>query len=83
MFGPVSGAHFNPVVSLADWFLGRRAHAGLSLTGVGAYTVAQCLGGIGGAVLANVMFDVGAWDVVIPYTMTEANTHHPNVKATH
>ena len=25
MFGPVSGAHFNPVVSAADWLLGRRA----------------------------------------------------------
>ena len=24
MFGPVSGAHFNPVVSAADWLLGRR-----------------------------------------------------------
>ena len=24
MFGPVSGAHFNPVVSVADWYLGRR-----------------------------------------------------------
>jgi glycerol uptake facilitator-like aquaporin len=59
MFGPVSGAHFNPVVSLADWFLGRRARAGLSLTEVGAYTVVQCVGGIGGAVLANVMFDAG------------------------
>src|SRR5262245_11076242 len=59
MFGPVSGAHFNPVVSLADWFLGRTARAGLSLTAVGAYTVAQCVGGIGGAVLANVMFDAG------------------------
>jgi len=57
-FGPVSGAHFNPVVSLADWFLGRRAGAGLTLPGVGAYTVAQIGGGIAGAVLANVMFDL-------------------------
>ncbi|MFE7227485.1 aquaporin [Nocardioides sp. NPDC057577] len=60
MFGPVSGAHFNPVVSLADWFLGRRAGTGLSLPEVGAYTVAQVVGGIGGAVLANLMFDLDA-----------------------
>jgi glycerol uptake facilitator-like aquaporin len=59
MFGPVSGAHFNPVVSPADWYLGRRTRSGLSLAEVGAYTVAQCAGGICGAVLANVMFDVG------------------------
>ncbi|MFJ9388734.1 MIP/aquaporin family protein [Nocardioides sp. NPDC101246] len=58
MFGPVSGAHFNPAVSLADWFLGRRAGTGLSLPEVGAYSVAQILGAIGGAALANVMFDV-------------------------
>nr|WP_258544699.1 aquaporin [Micromonospora provocatoris] len=25
IFGPVSGAHFNPVVSAVDWWLGRRA----------------------------------------------------------
>src|SRR6187549_2452413 len=29
LFGPVSGAHFNPVVSAADWLLGRRTGAGL------------------------------------------------------
>ena len=59
LFGPVSGAHFNPVVSLADWFLGRRTGHGLSLPHVGAYTVAQVLGGVVGAVLANLMFAVG------------------------
>ena len=59
MLGPVSGAHFNPVVSLADWFLGRRAGAGLTLREVAAYSLAQCVGGIGGALLANVMFQVG------------------------
>ena len=58
LFGPVSGAHFNPVVSLADWFLGRRSQHGLSLRDVGAYAVAQVTGGITGAVLANLMFEV-------------------------
>ena len=57
-FGPVSGAHFNPLVSVADWFLGRRSRAGLSLPEVGAYAAAQVAGGIAGAVLANVMFEV-------------------------
>jgi glycerol uptake facilitator-like aquaporin len=59
LFGPVSGAHFNPVVSVADWFLGRRTGHGLTLPEVGAYTVAQVLGAIGGSTLANAMFDVG------------------------
>lgn len=58
LFGPVSGAHFNPVVSAADWLLGRRAGTGLTGADVGAYTVAQTAGAIAGAVLANVMFDV-------------------------
>ena len=59
MLGPVSGAHFNPVVSLADWLLGRRSGAGLSLRDAGAYVAAQVAGGIGGSILANAMFDVG------------------------
>ncbi|MGH8940764.1 MAG: aquaporin, partial [Actinomycetes bacterium] len=58
MLGPVSGAHFNPVVSAADWWLGRRSGTGLTGRDVAAYTAAQIIGGIGGAVLANVMFDV-------------------------
>ena len=30
LFGPVSGAHFNPVVSAVDWAIGRRARTGLT-----------------------------------------------------
>lgn len=56
LLGPVSGAHFNPVVSLAAWFTGRRSGDGLSLREVAVYGVAQTVGAIGGAVLANAMF---------------------------
>ena len=58
LFGPVSGAHFNPVVSAADWLLGRRAGTGLSAGGVAAYTVAQLIGAVAGAELANLMYRV-------------------------
>jgi arsenate reductase len=57
IFGPVSGAHLNPVVSLADAVLGRRS-GGLPLGQVPVYAAAQIAGGIGGAVLANLMFDL-------------------------
>jgi glycerol uptake facilitator-like aquaporin len=60
VFGPVSGAHFNPVVSLADWWLGRRTRSGLSLRAVAYYVPAQIVGAIGGAVLANLMFGLPA-----------------------
>jgi glycerol uptake facilitator-like aquaporin len=50
-FGPVSGAHFNPVVSLAD-----RAFGGLRTLDLVAYIPAQFAGCCGGAVLANRMF---------------------------
>ncbi|WP_411732005.1 aquaporin [Paeniglutamicibacter sp.] len=59
VFGPVSGAHFNPVVSIVDWILGRRSGTGLSMPELGTYVVAQTVGGIGGSVLANAMFEVG------------------------
>jgi glycerol uptake facilitator-like aquaporin len=61
--GPVSGAHFNPVVSLADWWLGRRHRTGLDARMLAVYLVAQVAGGIGGAVLANVMFGLPAVQV--------------------
>lgn len=60
IFGPVSGAHFNPVVSIADWFLGRRTGTGLTARDLGGYVVAQVLGAIAGSVLANLMFDLAA-----------------------
>jgi arsenate reductase len=57
-FGPVSGAHFNPVVSAAGWFLGRRTRTGLTGAGLAGYTAAQIIGAIAGSVLANVMFNL-------------------------
>jgi glycerol uptake facilitator-like aquaporin len=60
VLGPVSGAHFNPVVSAVDWAIGRRTGRGLSGPDVLGYTTAQVLGGVGGALLANVMFDLPA-----------------------
>ena len=54
-FGPVSGGHFNPVVTLADRYFG-----GVTDRQVGAYLPAQVLGGAVGAVVANAMFDLPA-----------------------
>ncbi len=51
--GPVSGAHFNPVVSLAERMLG-----GLSTHEALAYVAAQVAGGCTGAVIANLMFEL-------------------------
>lgn len=53
VFGPISGAHFNPAVTLA--FVLRREIAG-SLAA--AYIVAQVLGGLAGMALAHAMFDL-------------------------
>jgi glycerol uptake facilitator-like aquaporin len=63
VFGPVSGAHFNPVVSAVDWWLGRRQSAGLAASEALAYGTTQILGAIAGAILANVMFDLPAIQV--------------------
>jgi glycerol uptake facilitator-like aquaporin len=55
MFGPVSGAHFNPVVSLVD-----AAFGGLRWRHAFAYIPAQVAGCIAGAIAANLMFDLSA-----------------------
>jgi glycerol uptake facilitator-like aquaporin len=62
MFGPVSGAHFNPVVSLVDATFG-----GLRWRYAAAYVPAQVGGCIAGAVLANAMFALSAISI---------STHH-------
>lgn len=59
MLGPVSGAHFNPVVTAADWFLSRRNPGGFSAGHIWPYLAAQSAGAVAGALLANAMFDVG------------------------
>jgi glycerol uptake facilitator-like aquaporin len=57
-FGPVSGGHFNPVVTLADrWF------GGVSNRQVAVYLPAQVIGGALGAVIANVMYELPAVSV--------------------
>lgn len=55
MFGPISGAHFNPVVSLAD-----AAFGGLAWKDAAAYIPAQITGCVAGAILANGMFELAA-----------------------
>jgi arsenate reductase len=54
-FGPVSGAHFNPVVTLADRLLG-----GIRGATAVVYVIAQIGGGCVGAIVANLMFSLDA-----------------------
>ena len=61
-FGPVSGGHFNPVVTLAD-----RVFGGVTDRQVATYLPAQLAGGVLGAVAANLMFSLDAVSI---------STHH-------
>jgi glycerol uptake facilitator-like aquaporin len=58
MLAPVSGAHLNPLVSAADWALGRTGRDGPPGRHLTAYAVVQVVAAVGGALLANAMFDV-------------------------
>lgn len=55
-FGPISGAHFNPAVSIADALRG-----GLKWSEVPAYVAAQLIGAIAGVAMANLMFNEPAF----------------------
>jgi glycerol uptake facilitator-like aquaporin len=68
MFGPVSGAHFNPVVSFADAALG-----GLSWRDAAAYLPAQVAGCITGAVAANLMFAQAAVSISVKHRASGAH----------
>jgi len=61
-FGPVSGAHFNPVVSIC--FVVARE---LTVRDGVRYVLAQVTGGIAGAILANAMFnlDLVTWSATV------------------
>jgi glycerol uptake facilitator-like aquaporin len=52
-FGPISGAHFNPAVTLAD-----ASQGGLAWRDVPAYIVSQIIGAFAGVAAANLMFDL-------------------------
>jgi glycerol uptake facilitator-like aquaporin len=68
MFGPVSGGHFNPVVSFVD-----AAFGGLSWRETAAYLPAQVAGCIAGAVLANLMFALPAVTISAHHRATPAH----------
>ncbi len=55
MFAPISGAHFNPAVTLVTFI-----NKGISLATAIQYVLVQVIGGFIGVVLANVMFDLPA-----------------------
>lgn len=54
-FGPISGAHFNPAVTICDAW-----QKGISWRDATAYIPAQVVGGCGGAIVANLMFGLPA-----------------------
>ncbi len=68
MFGPVSGAHFNPVVSLVDASFG-----GLRWREALAYIPAQVVGCIAGAISANAMFALSAISISTKHRASEAH----------
>ena len=68
MFGPVSGGHFNPVVSFAD-----AAFGGLRWRDAAAYLPAQVAGCTAGAVIANLMFALPATSISAKHRATPAH----------
>ena len=60
MFGPLSGAHFNPAVTLAF-----ALRAGLPWSTAAVYIIAQVLGGIAGVWMAHLMFELPVWQFSI------------------
>ena len=68
VFGPISGGHFNPVVSLVDAHFG-----GLSRRAALAYIPAQVAGCISGAIVANGMFALAAISIATHHRASPAH----------
>ncbi|MFG2328503.1 aquaporin [Streptomyces sp. NPDC048604] len=64
LFGPVSGAHLNPVVTLSEWWSNRRTTRPREAA---AYIAAQCAGAVAGALLAEAMYGraPGVWSTQV------------------
>ena len=60
LFAPVGGAHFNPVVTGADWLLSRGTACGYGSGEAAAVIGCQVAGAVAGAALADAMFGVPA-----------------------
>jgi glycerol uptake facilitator-like aquaporin len=60
LLGPVSGAHFNPAVSLIEALRGK-----LSWSDASAYLFVQILGCCAGAFLAHLMFEIPVWQASV------------------
>ena len=60
VLAPASGAHFNPLVTAADWLLARRGPSRYGPALAAAVMASQVTGAIGGTALANAMFAVPA-----------------------
>ncbi len=75
--GPISGAHFNPLVTLVMWSKGQIAPVNSALTAM-LFIAAQLCGAVAGAALANAMFELpllhssqhlrGGWDATGQFT---------------
>lgn len=66
-FAVVSGAHFNPVVTLAELLLG-----GIDRSTAAVYIAAQIIGACVGAIVANLMFDLDA----VTWSTTDRSALH-------
>src|SRR6202035_4069295 len=59
-FGPISGAHLNPAVTVAD-----AIEHGMSWPDALVYIIVQCAGGVAGAIIAHLMFGLRWFSVSI------------------
>ena len=62
-FGPISGAHLNPAVTVAD-----AIEHGIAWPDALAYIAVQCAGGVAGAIIAHLMFGLRWYSCLDPFS---------------